>query len=277
MPPSATALDEWLGFARQLADTAHDLLKPAAALRPEVEVKADRSFVTALDARIEARLRELIETRYPSHGILGEEQGARDADAEVVWILDPIDGTAPFVAGVPVFGTLIALAVDRIPVLGVMHLPVTAQRWEGVAGRATTLDGQPVRTRRCADLGGAILSASNPDFFSDTERPALDVLRERTAWRIYGGCCMSYGLLAAGRTDVAIDTRLKVWDYAPFKPMIEGAGGVLSDWQGRPISLDSGAQILAAGDPARHAEALALVQQRLADAPPDTPPHGHPH
>ena len=277
MPPSATALDEWLGFARQLADTAHALLKPAAALRPEVEVKADRSFVTALDARIEARLRELIETRYPSHGILGEEQGARDGDAEVVWILDPIDGTAPFVAGVPVFGTLIALAVDRIPVLGVMHLPVTAQRWEGVVGRATTLDGQPVRTRRCNELGSAILTASNPDFFSDAERPALDVLRERTAWRIYGGCCMSYGLLAAGRTDVAIDTRLKVWDYAPFKPMIEGAGGVVSDWQGRPITLDSGAQILAAGDPARHAEALKLVQHRLANPHPHTPAHRLPH
>jgi len=263
MPPSAAALDEWLGFARQLADTAHALLKPAAAMRPEVEVKADRSFVTELDARIEARLRELIGARYPRHGILGEEQGASDVDAEAVWILDPIDGTAPFVAGVPVFGTLIALAVDRIPVLGVMHLPVTEQRWEGVAGRATTLNGAVVRTRPCADLGRAILTTSNPDFFSDAERPALDVLRERTAWRIYGGCCMSYGLLAAGRTDVAIDTRLKVWDYAPFKPMIEGAGGVLSDWQGRPITLDSGAQILAAGDPARHAEALALVRQRL--------------
>ncbi len=260
MPPSAAALDEWLGFARQLADTAHALLKPAAAMRPEVEVKADRSFVTELDARIEARLRELIGARYPSHGILGEEQGASDVDAEAVWILDPIDGTAPFVAGVPVFGTLIALAVDRIPVLGVMHLPVTEQRWVGVAGRATTLNGAAIRTRAARHSAGAILTTSNPDFFSDAERPALDALRERTAWRIYGGCCMSYGLLAAGRTDVAIDTRLKVWDYAPFKPIIEGAGGIITDWQGRPIDLRTGAQILAAGDPARHAEALALVQ-----------------
>jgi ABC-type sugar transport system ATPase subunit len=118
-------------------------------------------------------------------------------------------------------------------VLGVMHLPVTEQRWEGVAGRATTLNGAAVRTRPCADLGRAILTTSNPDFFSDAERPARRTA-QRTAWRIYGGCCMSYGLLAAGRTDVAIDARLKVWDYAPFKPMIEGAGGVHQRLAGPP-------------------------------------------
>ncbi len=266
-PASPRALDEWLAFARQLADAAHDILAPAAAMRPDVEVKADRSFVTALDARIERRLREMITARHPAHGILGEEYGEHQADADVLWILDPIDGTAPFIAGVPVFGTLIALAVNRVPVLGLMHLPVTKQRYEGVAGRATTLDGAPLRTRACADLGQAILTASNPDFFDGAQRPVLDALRERTAWRIYGGCCMSYGLLAAGRTDLAVDTNLKIWDFAPFKPMIEGAGGVLSDWQGRPITLDSGPQILAAGDPARHAQALALVQAADCSTP----------
>lgn len=263
-PPRDQELDAWLGFAHELADAAHALLAPAAALRPEVEVKADRSFVTALDAQIEARLREMIAARHPAHGILGEEQGASRTDAECVWVLDPIDGTAPFVAGVPVFGTLIALAVGGVPVLGVMHLPVTNQRYVGVAGRASTLNGQPLRTRPCADLRQAILTTSNPDFFNAGERPALAALRQRTAWRIYGGCCMSYGLLAAGRTDVAIDTGLQTYDYAPFRPLIEGAGGLITDWQGRPLTLASGPQILAAGDAARHAEALALVQRALA-------------
>lgn len=258
-----SALDGWLAFAHELADAAHALLAPAAALRPAVEIKADRSFVTALDAQIEVRLREMISARHPSHGILGEEHGANRTDAECVWVLDPIDGTAPFVAGVPVFGTLIALAVGGVPVLGVMHLPVTQQRYVGAAGRASTLHGEPLRTRPCADLGQAILTTSNPDFFSAAERPALEALRERTAWRIYGGCCMSYGLLAAGRTDVAIDTGLKTYDYAPFRPLIEGAGGVITDWQGRPITLATGPQILAAGNRARHAEALAHVQRAL--------------
>jgi histidinol phosphatase-like enzyme (inositol monophosphatase family) len=259
--PAERSLDEWLRFAHDLADAAHALLAPAAALRPEVQVKADRSFVTALDAQIEARLRTLIAARYPQHGILGEEAGASALDAEAVWILDPIDGTAPFVAGVPVFGTLIALAWLGVPVLGVMHLPVTSQRYVGAAGRASTLNGTPIRTRACASLGAAILTTSNPDFLGAAERPAFEVLRERTAWRIYGGCCLSYGLLAAGRTDVAIDAGFKLYDYAPFVPLIEGAGGVVTDWQGQPITLASGSQVLAAGDPARHREALALIEQ----------------
>ena len=261
--PSERDLDEWVAFAHQLADAAHALLAPAAALRPEVEVKADRSFITALDAQIETRLRELIAQRYPAHGILGEEHGASGDGAELTWVLDPIDGTAPFIAGVPVFGTLIALAVAGRPVIGVMHLPVTQQRWVGVAGRDTTLNGARVCVRSCASLGQAILTSSNPDFFSAAERPALDALRAHTAWRIYGGCCMSYGLLAAGRTDVAIDTGFKVWDYAPFRPIVEGAGGVITDWQGQALTLASGNQVLAAGSAQRHDEARRLIDSAL--------------
>lgn len=261
--PAEAHLDEWLRFAHGLADAAHALLAPATSLRPEVQVKADRSFVTALDARIEAELRARIAERYPAHGILGEEAGASALDAELVWILDPIDGTAPFVAGVPVFGTLIALAWRGVPVIGLTHLPVTQQRYVGVAGRASTMNGTTLRTRACAAMSDAILTTSNPDFLAAHERPAFEALRTRTAWRIYGGCCLSYGLLAAGRTDVAIDAGFKVYDYAPFRPLIEGAGGAISDWQGRPVALDSGSQVLAAGDPARHRQALALVAQAL--------------
>jgi len=257
--PGGELLDAWLHFAHTLADAAHTLLAPAASQRPEARPRADQSPVTSLDTQIESRLREMIGRRYPSHGILGEEGGAQSLDAEAVWVLDPIDGTAPFIAGLPVFGTLIALAWRGVPVLGVMHLPVTNQRYVGVAGRASTLNGTVIRTRACADLGAAILTTSNPDFLGASERPALDALRQPTAWRLYGGCCMSYGLLAAGRADLAIDAGLEIYDYAAFRPLIEGAGGVITDWQGRAITLASGSQVLAAGDAARHAEALALV------------------
>lgn len=263
MSPAAKHLDDWLRFAHELADAAHALLAPAAALRPEVQVKADRSFVTKLDAQIEERLRGMIAARYPAHGILGEEDGASALDAEAVWILDPIDGTAPFVAGVPVFGTLIALAWRGVPVIGLVHLPVTNQRYVGVAGRASTLNGAPIRTRACGDLAQAILTTSNPDYLSAAERPAFEALRGRTAWRIYGGCCMSYGLMAAGRTDLAIDAGFKVYDYACFHPLLAGAGGCITDWEGRPITLQSGSRIVAAGDPARHRESLALVAEAL--------------
>ena len=262
IPPKT--LDELMAFAERLADESRLLFAPNIGLAPRVEVKTDRSLVTALDKAIEERLRQIIEQAYPSHGIYGEEEGHVRLDAEYVWVLDPIDGTAPFIAGVPVFGTLIALMHRGVPVLGVMDLPVTQDRWVGAAGRPTTFRGQPCGTRACADLADAMLTTSNPDLYKPNERPAFEALRSRTRWRIYGGCCMSYGLLASGRTDVAIDGGLKLWDYAPFVPIIEGAGGVITDWHGRPLRLDNwGSQVLAAGDPQRHQEALALVQQHL--------------
>lgn len=254
-------LDELARFAERLAEEARAILSAAAA--PVVELKPDRSFVTDLDQRIERHLRGLIADRFPGHGVLGEEEADRLPDADLVWVLDPIDGTAPFIAGVPVYGTLIALLRDGVPVIGVMDLPATGDRWVGVTGRPTRRNGAPCAVRRCGTLGAAILSTSNPDFYADHERPALDALRAATAWRIYGGCCMAYGLLAAGRTDLAVDTGLKLWDYAPFPPIIEGAGGIVTDWEGRPLRRGSGPHVLAAGDPARHAEALRLVQGAL--------------
>ena len=263
-PLSASILDDYTAFAVQLADVAHGMLAPAGRLRPDAVMKPDRSFVTALDGEIEQRLRGLIEVRFPAHGILGEEGDPTGLDAEFVWVLDPIDGTAPFIAGSPVYGTLIALMHHGAPILGIIDQAATPDRWIGVTGRPTRHTFGDCRTRACSDLKSAILTTSNPDFFPERERPALDALRKATAWRIYGGCCMAYGLLASGRTDIAIDTGLKIYDYAPFVPIIEGAGGVITDWEGRPLTLASGPRVLAAGDKARHAEALALVASVVA-------------
>lgn len=255
---------DWVDFACRLADVARAMLLAGHDSHTTATLKPDRSFVTALDSAIEARLREEIVKAYPDHGIIGEEDEPSGMGAECTWILDPIDGTAPFIAGVPVYGTLIAFAIKGRSVIGIIDLPVTSQRWLGVAGQPSRLNGEMIRTRHCPDLKQAIVSASNPDFFSPGEAPALEALKAETAWRIYGGCCMSYGLLACGRTDVAIDTRLQVYDYAAFVPIIEGAGGVITDWQGQPLTLASGPQVLAAGQPERHAEALALVQKAIA-------------
>lgn len=258
-----SSLDAWTAFALGLADEAGAMLAKAASARPEVEVKPDRSFVTDLDRAIELRLRDRIADRYPDHGVIGEE-GGEPVVRDLTWVLDPIDGTAAFIAGMPVYGTLIALMQDDTPILGIIDLPSTSERWVGVAGRPTRHGGRVCATRACASLPEAILSASNPDFFSAEELPALEAMRAATAWRIYGGACRAYGLLASGRTDLAIDTRLKLWDYAPYVPIIEGAGGIVTDWQGRRLSMQSGPQLLAAGDPARHREALALVEKALA-------------
>lgn len=255
--------EEFVAFAHGLADEAGRILLPACASRPGIEIKPDRSYVTAIDKQIEANLRNLIAARYPGHGIHGEEHGAERLDADHVWVLDPIDGTAPFIAGVPVFGTLIALLSKGVPILGIIDHPVTRDRWFGAVGRPTTRNGEICRTRSCPSIAEALMSASNPDFFNESERPAFEALRARTQWRIYGGSCFSYGLMASGRTDVAIDTGFSIHDYAPYKPILEGAGGVVTDWEGNPITIRTGRRILAAGDPARHRDALALVRAAL--------------
>ena len=256
-------LDRLTAFASVLADESRRMLLDVMGEQRAIEMKPDRSFVTDMDLAIERRLRELISDAYPDHGVIGEEQGGASVDSEFVWVLDPIDGTAPFIAGMPVFGTLIALMHNGRPVVGIIDQPSGDNRWVGVEGRQTLLNGAPCRTRACPDLGSAMLSVCNPDFFHVSEYPALNALRDATAWRIYGGACLSFGLIASGRTDVHIDTQFKIHDLAPYTPIIAGAGGVVTDWDGKPITLESGPRILAAGDPARHRDALALVQAAM--------------
>jgi inositol-phosphate phosphatase / L-galactose 1-phosphate phosphatase / histidinol-phosphatase len=175
-------------------------------------------------------------------------------------VLDPIDGTAPFIAGVPVYGTLIALAVEGVPVIGVMDLPAASRRWIGVAGKQTLLNGMPCRTRSCPTLDRAIMACMNPDFFDPEERPRLEALRQATAWRIYGTSSMGYGLLAAGRIDVTLDTRLQPYDFACYRPIIEGAGGIVTDWDGATVTLATGRRILAAGSASLHQLALEMLK-----------------
>ena len=237
--PSSRYDDQHVAFAAALADRARAVMAAALAERPSIELKPDSSYVTDTDKGIERALRQMIEKAYPNHGIIGEEYGDHNASAEHVWVLDPIDGTAAFVAGLPVFGTLIALMHGGVPVVGIIDHLVTNDRWAGAAGRPTTRNGKPVQTRKCPSLKDAMLSASNPDFFSDAEKPTFERLRSRTQWRIYGGSCYSYGLLASGRTDLAIDSGLSIHDYAPYVPIIEGAGGAITDWSGRPITVAS--------------------------------------
>lgn len=246
-------------FAESLTDCARHLLVKFEQAPMNVELKTDCSFVTEMDARIETKLRSMISSRWPEHGIIGEEEKWHAPDAEWVWVLDPIDGTAAFIAGLPVYGTLVALAFRGIPVIGIIDIPKLDLRWTGIAGQSTTLNGTPCKVKAPASLSAAILSTSNPDFYSEGERPALHTMRDATSWRIYGGAALSYGRLAEGRLHLSMDSGLQIYDFAPFRPIIEGAGGIISDWNGEPITLASGPRILAAADTKQHQEALSLI------------------
>ena len=259
MTSAALIEDQHVAFAVELADVARTVLRENDMARVDVSVKPDRSLVTAMDILIEDRLRALISARYPSHGIIGEEREWVRPGSEHVWVLDPIDGTTAFIAGMPVYGTLIALAVSGVPRLGIIDIPAIDSRWVGAEGRQTTRNGTPVRVRSCPSLGQAIMTNSNQDYFSLKERPALDRLRAVTSARVYGGASLNYGLLADGRTDLAIDGGQKVFDFAPFRPIVEGAGGIVTDWAGAPLTLESSGQLLGAGDAKLHRQALDLI------------------
>jgi inositol-phosphate phosphatase / L-galactose 1-phosphate phosphatase / histidinol-phosphatase len=252
-------LTTFLAFAETLADTARQILLLPENRIFKRDIKEDRSFVTSLDIEIERQLRQLIEIHYPEHGILGEEQDGVRLDADWVWILDPIDGTAPFIAGVPVYGSLVALARRGRPCLGVIDFPATCDRWTGAEGQPTRRNGEPCTTRKGLPMAAAMQCTMNPDFFKDEEKQIFEHFKAVTAWRIYGGSAFSYGRLASGALDLALDTNLKVHDYAAFVPIIEGAGGVITDWGGAPLTMNSGPRVLAAGDAALHAQALSMI------------------
>lgn len=245
--------------AATFADVSRQMLRAVAGDRSTAELKPDRTFVTTTDRAIEARLREVIMARFPQHGIWGEEYGRHQPGAGWQWILDPIDGTAQFIAGIPVYATLIALARDGVPVLGLMDFPAIEERWTGCVGELTRRNGEICRTSGVTTLADAVMSTSSPDFYAEAERPVLDTLRQATRWRIYGGAALSYGRLAAGRTDLACDASFQVYDFACFRPIIEGAGGVLTDWEGQPLTLASGNRVLAAATPALHAAARSRM------------------
>ncbi|EME99404.1 inositol monophosphatase [Streptomyces mobaraensis NBRC 13819 = DSM 40847] len=250
---------ELLRFAERLADESRAVLAAAAAEVTRVDVKADNSFVTATDRAIEARLRARIADAYPHHGVLGEEFGSHGLDADVVWVLDPVDGTAPFIAGIPVYGTLIGVARGGRPWLGVLDYPATGDRWVGVDGVLAERNRVPVRTRPCPQPAAALATCSNPDFFGPDERPALARVRDQVRYTLYGASSFAYGLLAAGRTDLAVDSGLKPYDVFAPAAVVGGAGGVLTEWSGAPLGLDTHGRVVAAGDPELHQAALGLL------------------
>jgi len=257
--PGAAPDDACVKLAGRLADAAGKVVMRHFRKPLKVESKADASPLTVADREAEAAMRALIEPAFPDHGIVGEEIEARNAGADKVWVLDPIDGTQSFVTGKPLFGTLIALMDGGRPVLGLMDLPAIGERWLGVSGRPTAFNGKPVRARPCAALRDAWLYATSPHMFEERDFPAFERLRKRARRVVYGAECMSYGLLAMGLVDLVCEGTMKLYDYAAMVPIVEGAGGVITDWRGRALGSEGDGTVLAAGDAGLHAAALKVL------------------
>lgn len=250
-----------LALAHRLADAAGAAIRPLFRGQWSEERKDDRSYVTEADRAAEAAMRAILESERPDDGIHGEEYGLTREGAARQWVLDPIDGTTSFIAGRPIFGTLIALVQDGWPVIGIIDQPILKERWAGRVGEATTFNGQAVRTRPCPDLAEAVLATTSPNAFSNDEADGFMGLARGVAERkiVWGGDCYSYGLLASGHIDVVCEAQLKLHDFAALVPVIEGAGGTMSDWQGHPLDAGSDGRVLALGDPARLDDVLEAM------------------
>ncbi len=263
---SASPVPEALvAFAGRLADASGTIARRYFRSGVGIEIKPDRSPVTVADREAEAAIRKLIAAQHPDHGVIGEEHGADRPDAEFVWILDPIDGTKSFITGRPMFGTLIALLRQGRPVLGVIDHPALGERWVGAAGHPTAMNGKPVRTRACPAAADAALFASSPHYFIDDALPAFERVRQATNQVLYSSDCYAYGLIASGYADLMVDARMGLYDYIAAVPVIEGAGGVMTDWRGKPLTIDSGDRVVAAGDPRLHKQVLKLLDGHTLD------------
>jgi inositol-phosphate phosphatase/L-galactose 1-phosphate phosphatase/histidinol-phosphatase len=250
----------FLAFAQELADAAGEVLRRYYRAPVEVAYKADESPVTTADREAERCMRDLIAARFPDHGIDGEEFASEHGDAELVWSLDPIDGTKAFVIGRPSFGTLISLLRKGQPQLGIIDQPILRERWVGVQGAPSTFNRATIQARPCADLAHAVLCTTAPQMFTTAwEQAAFARVEQAGRFTVYGGDCYAYGLLAMGFADLVIEANLQLHDFAALVPVVEGAGGVMTDWDGQPLAAGSDGRVIAAGDRRVHAQALELI------------------
>ena len=245
-----------------LLRTAHALADAAAAqsmayFRTPLDIitKADESPVTLADRAAETAMRAVLADALPGDGIYGEEHGAERLQATRVWVLDPIDGTRSFITGSPLWGTLIGVLEGARVVLG--------ERWVGQAGLGAHRNGVAVRASACSEIAQARIVTTSPDIFNAADWHAFDALSRRCAMRRFGGDCYGYAQLAGGTVDLVVETGLQPYDYLGPAGLIEAAGGVITDWQGRPLGLGSDGRVIAAATQDLHRQALAFLAPRL--------------
>lgn len=251
---------EFIDLAVRAMDRAREVTLANFRTGINIDTKADASPVTKADREAERIIREMINAEFPGHGILGEEFGPENVDAEWVWVLDPIDGTAGFVTGKPLFGTLVALAHGGKPVFGAIDAPAMNERWIGAEAMPTTMNGSPAHVRSCSDINNAWLYATTPDMFKGENKKSFENLSQAVKRTNYGADCYAYGLLASGHVDLVCEASLGTYDFMALAPVVTGAGGTMSDWQGNPLHLKSDGRVLAAGNKNIHGAALEKLK-----------------
>ena len=254
---------DFAAFVDKLATVSGEAILPFFRTSLGIEDKGSAAGfdpVTAADRAAESAMRALIKSSFPEHGIVGEEYGNEQTQAEYVWVLDPIDGTKSFITGMPAWGSLIALTRNGEPVFGMMHQPFIRERFAGDGG-ATHYRGpageRELHVRPCATLADAMMFTTSPQLMNDADRTAFGRVEAAVRLSRYGGDCYAYCMLAAGHVDLVIETGLKPHDIVALIPIVQGAGGIVTNWEGE--SAVKGGRVVAAGDKRVHAAAMKLL------------------
>ena len=249
-------MQEFVDFSKALASASGDIINSYFRSDFAVETKSDESPVTVADKQAEEIMREMIMKEYPAHGIIGEEFGDHNEDAEYQWVLDPIDGTKSFVSGTFLFGTLIGLMKDGQPIVGTIHHPLTSHLLIGT-GDETRLNGEIVMVRPTRELRDAVMLYSDFIHIGQYQNGiAFQQLMGRTKYNRTWGDCHGYFLLATGYADIMLDPIMHLWDIVALIPVVEGAGGKITSWNGGPPLSGNG--IIATNGPL-HSQVLRVL------------------
>ncbi|MCC3305736.1 histidinol-phosphatase [Sneathiella sp. HT1-7] len=257
--PITGELADLADFTCSLATTAASVTRSYFRKPIDVIQKLDSSPVTIADRECEARLRDMITERFPGHGILGEEHGFEGSELTDIWVIDPIDGTKSFISGLPLYGTLIAFSRDKDVRIGAISMPELDEFWIGIANEGSYFNGTRCHTSDCRKLEDAILMTTALEYFSPENREKFAALREKSRIRRYGGDCYIYAMVASGWADLAVETGLQTYDYMALIPVIEEAGGVITDWSGKRPDFNSDGTIVAAATKELHQQALEIL------------------
>lgn len=260
---------DFAAFVEKLADVAADTILPFFRSALHADDKNPGGMfdpVTEADRAAETAMRHLIRSTFPHHGIIGEEFGPVQSEAEYVWVLDPIDGTKSFIAGLPVWGSLIGLLHNGRPAYGMMVQPFTLERFTGDGRKAVWrgpgcdrgMTQRKLSTRGCEGLEWATLMTTSPLLFSAGKLEAFRRVEEKARLSRYGADCYAFAMLAAGHVNCVIESGLKAYDIVPLVPIIEGAGGIVTCWDGSNPA--KGGDVVASSDARTHDEVLRLLQ-----------------
>ena len=252
-------MDEFISFANVLADESTKIIMEYFRQTLTIENKDDDTPVTIADKKSELKIRELINKAYPSHGILAEEFDDTNLDSEYIWVIDPIDGTRSFIAGHKDFGTLIALLYKKKPVLGIINCPAHSERWIGIENQITTLNGKKIKTSQKKSIEDCYTITTGLYLEDEIFRNAFENIIKKSKDYILRGDCYMYGMLSSGLVDIVFEDTLKAHDYMALVPVIQGAGGVISDKFNNPITLDSDGSVLATANSLIHKQAINMI------------------